>query len=100
MAARKDVTAASWALDQLNAGNSITHPDAIMAGKGWRLAARIYDLRKLGVQIVTRRDRGGRCVYSLPDDRQLELLVGAGGTAPGTASKQVFTKEAGGDHAA
>ena len=100
MAAKRKLTAADWALAELQSGNAITHPDAIMAGKGWRLAARIYDLRKLGVQIVTRRGRRGAGVYSLPDDRQLELLVGAGGTAPGTASKQVFTKEAGGDHAA
>ena len=99
MAAQKKLTAANWALAELQSGHAITHPDAIMAGKGWRLAARIYDLRKSGVRIVTHRDRRGAGVYSLPNDRQLDLLGGAAGTAPGTASKQVFTKEAGGDHA-
>ena len=99
MAARKQLTASRWALAQMQSGHAITHPDAIMAGKGWRLAARIYDLRKSGVQIVTRRDRRGAGVYSLPNDRQLDLLGGAAGTAPSTASEQVSIKEASGDHA-
>lgn len=97
MAAKRKLTAADWALDQLRSGNPITHPDAILSGHGWRLAARIYDLRKLGVQIVTHRDRRGAGVYSLPNDRQLDLLGGAAGTAPGTASEA--TDEEGHRHA-
>lgn len=88
MAAQKKLAAANWALAQMQSGHRITHPDAILAGKGWRLAARIYDLRKSGIQIVTRRDRRGAGVYSLPDERQIDLLGGdAENTAQGTASK-------------
>ncbi|OFA16439.1 hypothetical protein A4U49_07380 [Acidithiobacillus ferrivorans] len=94
MAARKQLTAADWALHELQSGHAITHPDAIFAGKGWRLAARIYDLRKSGVQIVTRRDRRGAGVYSLPDNRQIVLIEGgavassAGDSADGEATEE------------
>ena len=87
MAAQKKLTAADWALSELQSGNAITHPDAIMAGKGWRLAARVHDLRKSGIRILTRRGRSGVGIYTLPDERQLELISGAAGTAPGTASE-------------
>ena len=97
--AAKEVSAANWALAQMQSGHAITHPDSIMAGKGWRLAARIYELRKAGVQIVTRRDRRGAGMYSLPDDRQIELLSGAVASSAGDAADAETTNEAGADHA-
>jgi len=92
--AAKEITSAHWALAQMQSGRAITHPDAIGAGMGWRLAARIYDLRKSGVQIVTRRDRRGAGVYSLPDNRQIVLIEGgavassAGDSADGEATEE------------
>lgn len=98
--AAKEITAANWALHELQSGHAITHPDAIIAGKGWRLAARIYDLRKSGVQIVTRRDRRGAGVYSLPDERQIELLSGgdAGHIAGDGADADATEESDGGRH--
>jgi hypothetical protein len=99
MSRRKQLTAADWALDQLQQGHAITHPDAIMAGRGWRLAARVHDLRKAGIRILTRRGRAGMGIYTLPDDRQIELLSGgdAGHIAGGSAGGEA-TKANGGDH--
>ncbi len=79
---KRAISDEAWALAQLKAGRAIDHPDAIEAGHGWRLAARIYDLRKKGVQIVTRRGRNGKAAYSLPDDRQLSIF-GNGPAATG-----------------
>ncbi|MGC9217402.1 helix-turn-helix domain-containing protein [Acidithiobacillus sp.] len=89
MGAKTRLSASQWALEQLESGRAITHPDAIMSGHGWRLAARIYDLRKAGFQIITRRDRRGAGVYSLPDERQLDFFGdGAVGSGAGDASSE------------
>ena len=99
MAAQKKLTAANWALAELQSGHAITHPDAIMAGNGWRLAARVHDLRKSGIRILTRRGRLGVGIYTLPDDRQLELISGAAGNSAGDFESETATeKNDGGRH--
>ncbi|MDD3760843.1 MAG: helix-turn-helix domain-containing protein [Acidithiobacillus sp.] len=94
---RDKASAKEWALQCLQSGKVIDHPQAIIGGHGWRLAARIYDLRKEGHRILTARGSGGIAKYHLPDDRQLDLFAGEGPAATGPDHNGETAKED--DHA-
>lgn len=77
-------SAKDWALERLQSGEVIDHPQAILAGRGWRLAARVHELRQAGHSILTARGRGGIAKYHLADDRQGDLFAGTDPAATGS----------------
>lgn len=90
-------SAKAWALERLQSGEALDHPRAILSGHGWRLAARIHDLRKEGHQIMTVRGRGGVGQYFMPDGRQRDLFGGDDPAATGSDTNSGKTT-CGGDH--
>lgn len=89
-------SAKCWALERLQLGEVIDHPQAIIAGRGWRLAARIHELRQEGHNILTARGRGGVGRYYMDDGRQGDLFAGRDPAATGSGDNGETTKAGGG----
>lgn len=52
-------------LAHLRSGHSLTPLQALRKGMGFRLSARIWEIRQAGIPVEGKRHRDGYCVYRL-----------------------------------